>query len=192
MQTIRSAEITKKFEVDRKAVAQDMRGNTISIDNIVRCMDGRFKSKKGVIRHINKNTLFLWDREFATTHGIFVEKTRNVALLGAEYENNNKLGAHIRRDELIDKIVLINGGEWKGYKGRVVTSDDRSYIIEITSKCRKVPIDKKLVSKYVGEEQKNPEVASSGFEGGKTPYYPQSPQWGAQAYECTFYVLFYS
>jgi transcription elongation factor len=166
-----------------------MRGNTICIDNIVRCMDGRFKHKKGVIRHINKNTLFLWDREFATTHGIFVEKTRNVALLGAEYENNNKLGAHIRRDELIDKIVLINGGEWKGYKGRVVTSDDRSYIIEITSKCRKVPIDKKLVSKFVGgEEQKNPEVANSwAVEGGNTPYYPQSPQWGA--FECIHIVL---
>jgi len=44
----------------------------------VKVTEGAFKGRKGVIKHIHKNTLFLWDKEFAQSNGIFVEYSRNI------------------------------------------------------------------------------------------------------------------
>jgi transcription elongation factor len=46
---------------------------------------GKYKGRKGVIRYIYKTTLFLWDKEFYQTNGIFVENARNVVILGDEH-----------------------------------------------------------------------------------------------------------
>lgn len=51
----------------------DSVGNTISTENVVKCSEGRYKGRKGVVKHIHKNTVFLWDKEFAQSNGIFVE-----------------------------------------------------------------------------------------------------------------------
>jgi transcription elongation factor len=64
VKNIKLSDISKKFEKDRKAFGADYLGNTLSVDNVVKCVEGRFKGRKGVIKHIYKNTLFLWDREF--------------------------------------------------------------------------------------------------------------------------------
>jgi transcription elongation factor len=87
-----------------------------------------------VIKYIFKNTLFLWDREFYQTNGIFVENSRNVLILGDEHvkvNNNKKL-----RESIIGKDVYITKGEWKGYRGRVTRADDKQAIVELSSKCR--------------------------------------------------------
>ena len=52
----------------------------------------------------------------------------------------------ISKDEYQDKIVLVTGGEWKGYRGRVVTTDNKSVIVELTSRSRKYAIDRNLVT----------------------------------------------
>lgn len=96
------------------------------------------------------------------------------------------------RDPLFGKDVEITKGEWKGYKGRVKRADDRQVIVEITSKCRQIAIDKDLV-KLLESKRDNTTRGDDGnqggmtvYEGGKTPmqyntpsYYPQSPFWGA-------------
>ncbi len=87
-----------------------------------------------MIKYIFKNTLFLWDREFYQTNGIFVENSRNVLILGDEHvkvNNNKKL-----RESIIGKDVYITKGEWKGYRGRVTRADDKQAIVELSSKCR--------------------------------------------------------
>jgi ribosomal protein L14E/L6E/L27E len=43
----------------------DSLGNSLCPDNVVKCVEGRHKGRKGVIKHINKNFLFLWDKDFA-------------------------------------------------------------------------------------------------------------------------------
>lgn len=88
--------------------------------------------------------------------------------------------------------MVIPGGEWKGFRGRVIQADDKQLIVEITSKCRKVPIDRSLFEdKKISPEQyvRGAESAYGGatvYETGKTPmnyntpsYYPHSPHWGA-------------
>ena len=57
------------------------------------------------------------------------------------------------RDPLFGKIVLVTGGEWKGFRGRVVAADDKAYIVEITSKCRRVPIDRHLVTEDIAQNK---------------------------------------
>lgn len=73
VKNIKLSDISKKFEKNRKAFAADNRGNTLSVENVVKCVDGRYKGRKGVVKHIHKNTLFLWDKEFTQTNGLFVE-----------------------------------------------------------------------------------------------------------------------
>src|SRR5438128_364099 len=95
------------------------------------------------------------------------------------------------KDDIIGKVVNIIGGEWKGYRGRVTQADDKQVIVEITSKCRKVPIDRKLIKELdqeVDNAGKGAESIYGGatvYDAGKTPmnyntpsYYPQSPHWG--------------
>lgn len=64
IKNIKIGEISKKFEKDRKAFANDYMGNTISQENVIKCVEGRYKGRKGVIKHIFKNFVFLWDKEF--------------------------------------------------------------------------------------------------------------------------------
>jgi transcription elongation factor len=83
-----------------------------------------------VVKYIYKDILFLWDRDFHQTNGLFVEKTRNLAALGAEHMKvaEGAGGASMNkrtRDPLLHKDVLISSGYWKGHKGKVCQIDDR-------------------------------------------------------------------
>ncbi len=79
IKNIKTADVNKKFERDNKTFAQDQVGNTLCIENVVKCLEGsKYQGKKAVIKHIHKTTLFLWDKEFSQSNGLFVEKTRNV------------------------------------------------------------------------------------------------------------------
>lgn len=90
LQVIRASEINKKFDLRdlrTKSQAIDSQRNTIYPDNVVKIIAGPFKGRKGVIKYIYRDTIFLWDRDFHQTHGIFVDKTRNIVLLGSEQMN---------------------------------------------------------------------------------------------------------
>jgi hypothetical protein len=93
--------------------------------------------------------------------------------------------------------VTIIGGEFKGLRGRVCYGDDKIVMVELNTKCKKVPIEKTLV-KEVNPEEGTTNVRNDGgrsyyggmsayggatvYDGGKTPmnnpntpsYYPQS------------------
>jgi transcription elongation factor len=86
---------------------------------------------------------------------LFVEQTRNVQILGQEFikgTTGKAIGSLNRRvkDDIIGKIVAVIKGEWKGYRGRVTQADDKQVIVEITSKCRKIPIDRTFVTDSTG------------------------------------------
>ena len=101
------------------------------------------------------------------------------------------------------KTVVIVGGKFKGHRGRVSYADDRSATVELSTQCKKIPIDKTLVKELNPEESGNQGPSNGGrsvyggatqygghtvYDGGKTPgggintpsMYPQS-QWGGQA-----------
>ena len=83
IQNIKIGDINKKYEDKKPAI--DSQRNTIYPDNVVKITQGKYKGRKGVIKYIFKNTLFLWDKEFYQTNGIFVENSRNVLILGDEH-----------------------------------------------------------------------------------------------------------
>lgn len=56
---------------------------------MVKIIAGNYKGRKGVIKYIHKNILFLWDKEFYQSNGIFVENSRNVLILGEEHMKAN-------------------------------------------------------------------------------------------------------
>lgn len=62
---IKLALVNKKFDKMQKVSGADFHGNTLCPDNVVKVTEGAYKGRKGVIKHIYKNTLFLWDKEFS-------------------------------------------------------------------------------------------------------------------------------
>lgn len=87
------------------------------------------------------------------------------------------------RDPLFGKDVEITKGEWKGYKGRVKRADDRQVIVEITSKCRQIAIDKDLVKPleskrdYTTRGDDGNQGGMTVYEGGKTPMQYNTPSY---------------
>jgi transcription elongation factor len=45
-------------------------------------------------------------------------------------------------DPLKGKEVLITGGQYKGFRGKVCSIDDRQAMVEMSSICKKIPIDR--------------------------------------------------
>lgn len=59
---INLTEVDKKIETNKKVTARDMTGNVLSIDDVVKCSQmSNYRNKKGVIKNICKNCLFLSD-----------------------------------------------------------------------------------------------------------------------------------
>lgn len=97
----------------------------------------------------------------------------------------------MRRDPLQGKEVLITAGQWKGHRGKVCKIDDRQAMVEISSVCKKIAIDRCNIQDIKeSERDPNPEYQDPSrtmYDGGKTPmqfntpsYYPHSPHgWGA-------------
>ena len=119
----------------------------------------------------------------------------------------------LTRDPLQGKEVMITGGQYKGYRGKVCKIDDRQAIVELSSVCKKIPIDRDLIkdlkammdkvggsSTRNGDDDAFTQGGRTVYEAGKTPmqyntpsYYPQSPHWGANSpgfgTECKFDLL---
>ena len=135
---------------------------------MVKITAGQFKGYIGPIRHCYKNYLFLWNKDFVQSNGIFVENAGNVVILGAEFvkgskaqaiSNQNKMGRH----PMVGKTIIVIRGKFKGHRGRVTYANDKPAIVELSSQCKKVPIDIDLIKLL-----DNPEDAAAnegGFDG---------------------------
>lgn len=150
---INLTEVDKKIETNTRVTARDMMGNVLSIDDVVKCSQmSNYKNKKGVIKNICKNCLFLCDpKDFAQHNGIFTEKAINVTILGNEFlqgDQDNKTVAlqnRIVRDKLVNKQVTITKGVFKGQRGIVVKINGDEAIIELSTKQKKVAIPKEFI-----------------------------------------------
>ncbi len=103
------------------------------------------------------------------------------------------------RDPLTGKYVIINKGEWKGYKGRVCRADDKQVIVELSSKCKQIALEKSFVELEKQNTITKDDQSMGGqtiYEpAGKTPmqintpsYYPFSPHWGAAQSDCKLLI----
>lgn len=168
-------------------------------------MEGSERGKNGTIRHGHRHYLFLWNKEFPQSNGIFVVNSRQTEILGGEFlERGQAQGMAVAnqnrllRDKLVGKMVFVTKGKYKGHRGRVTYADDRQAKVELSSQCRIIPIDKQFI-KLVEEPSDGSQANGDGrsvyggqsmhggatvYDSGKTPmakhtpsYYPQS-QWG--------------
>ena len=139
---INLTEVDKKIETNKKVTARDMIGNVLSIDDVVKCSStSNFRNKKGVIKNICKNCLFLCDpKDFVQQSGIFTEKAINVTILGNEFLQGEQdcktvvLQNRIIRDKLVNKQVTITKGLFKGQRGIVVKMNGDEAIIELSTR----------------------------------------------------------
>ena len=60
---VRLTEIDKKLPYDKKNFTRDQAGNILSIDDVVKISSDNktLKGKKGIVKNICKQCLFLWD-----------------------------------------------------------------------------------------------------------------------------------
>lgn len=65
-ENVKVATINKKISKmgNNKALGRDSKGNSLAVNHMVRCINGECKGMTGPIRHIYKNYLFLWNKEF--------------------------------------------------------------------------------------------------------------------------------
>ncbi len=173
--------------------ARDKGGNNLAIDQVVRIVSGPFKGTIGPIVHYDRNYLFLWNKEFVQSNGIFVESNRNVEILGAGFlkgEQGKAIASQNRmvKDPLCGKMVVIIGGQFKGHRGRVCYADDKKATVELSTQCKRIPIDKCFVKLLNPEENKQADGRSvygqsvyggaTVYDGGKTPMInPNTPSY---------------
>jgi len=179
----------------------DSKRNPITRDDTVKIITGPYKGKKGVIKNVYKNAIFLYNHDFVSTNGIFVDKSENVEIMGSELlaDVYNATGGKVNIKKIPDelrslmgKLVKIIKGNWKGYIGTLKKITDKCASIELNSKNKIVSVDLSFIQ-GLNEEIKN---NSSNMNlsimstprsnvGLKTPsYYPQtrnsnptSPKW---------------
>lgn len=65
--------------------AHDHENHTLNYDAMVKVREGIHRGMIGSIRHSFKTYLFLHNKEFVQSNGIFVENSRNVSICGAEF-----------------------------------------------------------------------------------------------------------
>ena len=73
--------VTKKRD-SRRAVALDSEQNQIQVRDHVKVIDGPHSGRQGEIKHLYRNSAFLYSRMILENGGIFVCKTRHLSLAG--------------------------------------------------------------------------------------------------------------
>lgn len=185
--SIRIQDINSKKD-SRTMKAFDAMRNSISAGDQVRIVDGENKGKRGTIVHIYKEYVFLYSEEQPMNSGFFVERRKNLLILGAEMlrgshdamrEKRAKARAvNPKRDDLFGKLVKIESGAYKGYQGIVKDVDKVNVKVELSSKPKVINVDRSMVK--LASEKSTEEIPIDHEIGTKTPaYFPQSPHWVA-------------
>ena len=83
--------VHKKKE-NRRAMALDSEQNTIQNKDIVKVIDGPHSGRQGEIKHLYRNSAFLYSKMMLENGGIFVCKTRHLVLAGGGKASNSSSG----------------------------------------------------------------------------------------------------
>lgn len=79
----KSQAVTKKSESNKKAVTLDNHGNTIQVKDQVTVVEGPYKGKIAVVKHIYRSCVFLHSKSVLEHGGMFVCKARLVDVVGS-------------------------------------------------------------------------------------------------------------
>ncbi|KAL8824622.1 MAG: hypothetical protein Q9191_004932 [Dirinaria sp. TL-2023a] len=169
VRSVLPSQISNRLERRRHAVATDRHGSEIRIDDTVRELGG--DQKKGVILHINRSYLFLYDREQTENLGVSVARASNVATVAAkggrvaqasngpdltkmnpalQRGSANGAGAmppprSFGRDRALGQTVTIRKGPHKGLLGIIKDTTDTEARVELHSKSKTITVSKETL-----------------------------------------------
>ena len=169
VRSVLPSQVSNKLEPRRHAVATDRHGSEIRIDDTVREIGG--DQKKGVILHINRSYLFLYDREQTENLGVSVARASNVATVAAkggrvaqasngpdltkmnpalQRSGANGTGAmppprSFGRDRALGQTVTIRKGPHKGLLGIIKDTTDTEARVELHTKAKTITVSKETL-----------------------------------------------
>ena len=167
------SQISNRLERRRHAVATDRNGSEIRNDDTVREIGG--EGKQGVIIHIYRSFLFVYNREQADNSGTSVLRATNVTTVAAKggrvaqasngpdltkmnpaLQKNGMNGANgangmpppksFGRDRALGQTVTIRKGAYKGLLGIVKDTTDTEARVELHTKSKTVTVPKDVLS----------------------------------------------
>lgn len=180
VENIEVVDVSNKIIQKKNVSTLDNGGNYISIGDTVKVVEGPNKGLKGIIRYIHQNTVFLYNKEFIETLGIFVEINRNVLILGDDLNHRGMAAPNNRkRDVLVGKLVTICKGEYKGFEAKVVDCIDKEVRLELFSKSKIISLKKTDVIEKdkIKDEDDRVKVESNTFVPKTPAYTPNTPGW---------------
>lgn len=166
VRSVMPSQISNKLERRRNAVATDRNGSEIRNDDTVREIGG--EQKRGVILHVYRSFLFLYNREQTENSGISVVRASNVATMAAkggrvaqastgpdltkmnpalQKDGINGNGAMpppktFGRDRAQGQTVTIRKGPYKGLLGIVKDTTDTEARVELHTKGKTITVAK--------------------------------------------------
>jgi transcription elongation factor SPT5 len=164
VRTVLPTAISQKIEKRRNAVATDREGSEVRADDTVKEWSG--EQRTGLVTHVHRNYLFVWNRQQAENAGMFVVRSANVQTVAAKGGKINSLAPDLTkmnpalqnktanggapmgppksfgRDKLIGKTVTIAIGAYKGLLGIVKDTTDDKARVELHTKNKVVTVPK--------------------------------------------------
>ena len=168
--SVMPSQITNKVEKRRNAVATDRNGSEIRTDDTVREVGG--EQKQGVILHIFRSFLFIYNREQTDNSGLSVVRASNVATVAAKGgrvaqgassgPDLNKMNPAMMRngvngsnqmpppksygrDRALGQTVTIRRGAYKGLLGIVKDTTDLEARVELHTKGKTITVPKETL-----------------------------------------------
>ncbi|GAV92176.1 LOW QUALITY PROTEIN: KOW domain-containing protein/Spt5-NGN domain-containing protein, partial [Cephalotus follicularis] len=88
----------KSGSIDKKFTALDQRMKVISINDTVKVLEGPFKDRQGIVRHVYRGTVFLYDENETENSGYFCSKAEMCEKIKLSVDASN------------EKVVFLNNG----------------------------------------------------------------------------------
>ncbi|MBA0691978.1 hypothetical protein Goari_009576, partial [Gossypium aridum] len=86
-----------KCKLDKKFNVQDRYRNPISVKDVVRILEGHCKGKQGLVEHIYKGVLFVYDQHHLEHAGFICVKADSCCIVGGSRSNGNRNGDSFSR-----------------------------------------------------------------------------------------------
>uniref|UniRef100_A0A7N0TND9 Transcription elongation factor SPT5 n=1 Tax=Kalanchoe fedtschenkoi TaxID=63787 RepID=A0A7N0TND9_KALFE len=88
--TVKLREI--KCKLDRKQSIKDRFNNTVSVQDVVRILEGPCQGKQGPVEHIYRSILFIFDRHHLEHAGFICAKSESCVVVGGSRANGDRNG----------------------------------------------------------------------------------------------------
>ena len=143
----------------KKAIALDKRRQQVSVNDVIRVVEGQFKGYSGKVKQISRRFLFVQSNQHMQDAGAFVVQAQHVTLAGSQStkdlsmlsmglisSDNSVPRRNVSRRNvgralpICGKTVRITKGEWKGYIGMVLSATDSWAQVELHTRHKTVQI----------------------------------------------------